>query len=109
MSRSEVIWKDTAQRESTNKDAYNYFISQLLIRIEMAFGMLTNKWRILRTSLFFSLKKSVGILSVYARLHNFCSLMDDDEKKELANGFEFLTKLKFVTITRANQLQVMIA
>ena len=65
-----------SQRESSNKDAYNYFLSQLHIRIEMTFGSLTNKWRILRTSLSFSLKKSVGILSAFSRLHNFCSLKD---------------------------------
>ena len=28
------------------KDAYNYFLSQLRIRIEMAFGILTTKWQI---------------------------------------------------------------
>ena len=31
------------QRESTNKDAYNYFLSQLRIRIEMTFGLLIKK------------------------------------------------------------------
>jgi hypothetical protein len=46
-----------SQRESTNKDAYNYFLSQLCIRIEMTFGLLTNKWRMLRTSLSFRMKK----------------------------------------------------
>ena len=85
-----------SQRESTNKDAYNYFLSQLRIRIEMTFGLLTNKWRILRTSLSFRMKKSVAILSACARLHNFCLLMDDDKKKELANGMEFLTSLELV-------------
>ena len=37
-----------SQRESTNKDKYNHFLSQLcIIAIEMTFGLLTNKWRIL--------------------------------------------------------------
>ena len=59
---------------------------------EMTFGLLTNKWWILRTFLVsFSLKKSVAVLSVCARLHSFCLLLDDDKKKELANGMEFLT------------------
>jgi hypothetical protein len=35
--------------------------------------------------------------------------MDDDKKKALTIGFEFLTKLKFVAKTSASQLQVMIA
>ena len=29
-----------SQRDSTNKDAYNYFLSQLRIKIEMTFGLL---------------------------------------------------------------------
>ena len=88
-----------SQRESTNTDAYNYFLlSQLCIRIEMTFELLTNKWRILITSLSFRMKKSVATrLSACAwRLHNFCLLMDDDKKKELANGMEFLTSLELV-------------
>ena len=73
------------QRESTNKDAYDYFLSQ-------PFGLLTNKWRILRTFLSFRINKSVAILSATcARLYNFCLLMDDDRNKEIANGMEFLT------------------
>ena len=61
-----------SQRESTNKDAYNYFLSQLrIVRIEMTFGLLTNKWRILRKSLSFSLKKSVGFLCACGSLHRF--------------------------------------
>ena len=33
------------------KDAYNFYLSQLRIRIEMCFGRLTIKWRIFRTDL----------------------------------------------------------
>ena len=63
----------------------------------MTFGLLTNKWRILRTSLSFRMKKSSAILSgACARLHIFGVLMDDDKKKELANGMEFLTSLELV-------------
>ena len=51
-----------SQRESTNKDPYDYFLLQLCICIEMMFGLITNKWRILRTSLSFILKKPVVIL-----------------------------------------------
>ena len=40
------------------------------------------------------MKKSVAILSACARFHNFCLLMDDDKKKELANAMEFLTNLE---------------
>ena len=46
----------------------------------------------------FSLKNTVAILAAYARLHNFCLLMDDDKKKEL----EFLTNMKFVADSMPN-------
>ena len=42
------------------------------------------------------MKESLEILSACARLHNFCLLMDDDKKKELSNGFEFLNTLELV-------------
>ena len=42
------------------------------------------------------MKKSVAILSACARSHHFCLLMDDDKKKELANGMKFLTSLELV-------------
>ena len=42
------------------------------------------------------MKKSVAILSAFVRLHNFCLLVDDDKKKELANVMEFLTSLELV-------------
>ena len=40
-----------SQRLNPTKDAYNYFLSQVWIRIEMAFGLLTTKWQILKRPL----------------------------------------------------------
>jgi hypothetical protein len=34
-------------RSASDKDTFNYYLIQLRIRIEMAFGLLTNKWRVL--------------------------------------------------------------
>jgi hypothetical protein len=36
-----------SQRQARVKDAFNFFLSQLRIRVENAFGLLTTKWRIL--------------------------------------------------------------
>ena len=47
-----------AEKLDVEKDAYNFFQSQVRIRIEMAFGCLTTKWRILRRKLETSLKVS---------------------------------------------------
>lgn len=40
-----------SQRNNANNDAYNFCLSQLRIWIEMAFGLMTNKWRLLQTPL----------------------------------------------------------
>ena len=37
-----------SQLLNPTKDAYNYFLSQVWIRIEMAFRLLTTKWQILK-------------------------------------------------------------
>ena len=35
-----------AEKNELWKDAYNFYVSQLSLRIEMAFGMMSNRWRI---------------------------------------------------------------
>ena len=70
-------------------DAYNFYLSQLRIRIEMTFGRLTCKWRIFRSDLpsFNGSQKNTMIMRVGAKLHNFVinadqlnflSVRDDD-------------------------------
>ena len=51
--------------------AYNFYLSQLQIRIEMAFGRLTTKWRKLRTTLNFASAKIGKIIRVCTKLHNY--------------------------------------
>jgi len=60
-----------AQKHTTYKRTYNFYLSQLRIRIEMAFGRLTTKWRIFRRNLNFSTNKNSQIVQVACRLHNF--------------------------------------
>lgn len=60
------------QRNDARKDAFNFYLSQVRIRIEMAFGLLTTKWRILRRPLQVKLKYAGKVLLCVARLHNFC-------------------------------------
>jgi hypothetical protein len=66
-------------RQSPENDTYNFYLSQLRIRIEMAFGLLTNKWRILRKHLETKLKNSSRVLEACARLHNFVIDQDSDD------------------------------
>lgn len=56
------------------KDAYNFYHSQLRIRIECTFGILTNRWGILRSAIRMnvSVVKTIALALALAKLHNFC-------------------------------------
>ncbi len=60
--------------DKTNKfcDNFNYFGSQLRIRIEMAFGMMQQKWGILWRPLRIGIERVKHLLQAVARLHNYC-------------------------------------
>ena len=53
-------------------DAYNYYLSQVRMRIEMSFGRLVNKFRIFKSPLQCSLKNAPRLFLCATRLHNFC-------------------------------------
>lgn len=53
-------------------DNFNFYASQLRIRIEMAFGMMTMKWCILQHPLMCKLEKVKYVITCVAMLHNFC-------------------------------------
>ena len=55
-----------------SKDAYNFHLSQLRIRIEQTFGLLVNKWRIFKAPLEVALEKVPMVIHAAMRLHNFC-------------------------------------
>ena len=59
-------------KNDPTKDAYNFHLSQLRIRIEQAFGMLVNKWRIFKSPLCKKLKNVPPLIMAAMRLHNFC-------------------------------------
>lgn len=55
-----------------DNDNFNYYASQVRIRIEMAFGLMTRKWGILQRPLSSSLFLMKHLVCCIARLHNFC-------------------------------------
>ena len=70
------------------KDAYNYYHSQLRIRIECAFGILTHRWAILRSAIPVNIRieKTVALVVALAKLHNFCiNAKDKDIAARTAN------------------------
>ena len=56
------------------EDNYNFYHSQLRIRVECAFGMLVQRWGILRMAMprNLSVAKIVALVVALAKLHNFC-------------------------------------
>ena len=61
-----------SEKEDSGKDCYNYYLSQLRIRIEMCFGRFVSKWRILKTPLCVKVKNATKIIYCCTRLHNYC-------------------------------------
>lgn len=53
-------------------DAFNFYASQLRIRIEMAFGLMVKKWGILSRPISIKLKNVKYLITAIAQLHNFC-------------------------------------
>ena len=51
-----------SQRSDPTKDACNFYLSQVRIRIEMAFGLLTTKWQLLKHPLGVSLSSAADVL-----------------------------------------------
>ena len=53
-------------------DAYKFYLSQLSITIERAFGALVHRWSILRGPLLMLLTRVSPTIMCLCRLHNFC-------------------------------------
>lgn len=60
-----------------HEDAYNFYLSQLRITIERAFGSLVHRWAILRAPLVISVAKVSSLVLCLCKLHNF--LIDENE------------------------------
>ena len=54
------------------EDGYNFYLSQLGITIERAFGVLVHRWAILRAPLICPIAKVSPLVLSLVRLHNFC-------------------------------------
>ena len=59
------------QKEDTYNSSYNFHLSQLRIRIEMAFGRMTTKFRIMRQKMICTLAMQSQVIGDVTRLHNF--------------------------------------
>ena len=66
---------------------FNFYLSQIRIRIEMAFGQMTTQWRILRSPIVTSLENAAKAIECCARLQNFCISEDHED----STGIEICT------------------
>jgi DDE superfamily endonuclease len=75
-------------KNDATKDTYNYYVSQLRMRIEMAFGLLTSKWRILRSPLQVKVKNIGKLFVCITRLHNYCinERLNEKENVNISNN-----------------------
>jgi DDE superfamily endonuclease len=83
------------QKNDVAKDTFNFYLSQCQIRIEQAFGQLTNVWRVFKLPLRVDLKNVPRIIHAAMRFHNF--LFDerqvgfDDGNNEMQNTIQVLS------------------
>ena len=81
-----------SQRNEPQYDSHNFYLSQLRIRIEMAFGLLVTKWRILMMTLSTLLANTYKAFNACCVLHNYCiderllNSLDPKIKKVYSNG-----------------------
>jgi hypothetical protein len=59
------------ERKKKKNDDWNYFASQLRIRIEMSFGLMVMKWQFLRRPLCIKFDNIPKALNAISRLHNY--------------------------------------
>eukprot|EP00956_Cyclotella_meneghiniana_P005600 scaffold7209_cov54-Cyclotella_meneghiniana.AAC.1 len=76
------------RHSSPYHDSFNYHLSQLRIRVEMAFGRLVNKFRILSGKINGSLERLSAILTACSRLHNFIIQQDGLADAEISHDDE---------------------
>ena len=75
--------------DNPDRDAYNFYLSQLRIRIEMAFGRMVRNFGILRRTLETNVRNTTSILLACATLHNF--IIDEDVIPFLSDNTEDTT------------------
>jgi hypothetical protein len=72
------------QNLDQRRDSYNFFLSQLRIRIENAFALLVARWGILWRPLRVKLKHQPNLIKCLFKLHNFC--IDEKEAQPCMHG-----------------------
>ena len=81
------------EKSESDKSCFNFHLSQLRIRVEMAFGILCSKWTMFKRPLRTKLSNSAATFMCAVKLHNFCInegekvTIDPSNQEELLDGF----------------------
>ena len=79
------------------KDSYNFYHLQVRINIECSFGILTNRWHLLKTLLSSKISTSQinALISCLCKLHNFC-IDNGNARPPERYSHDLLTLMDFV-------------
>ena len=75
-----------SQKHDGYKRSYNFYLSQQRIRIQMAFGRLTTKWKIFRRNLNFSTNYNSKIIEAACKLHNYVLNEDNEDFSNISSS-----------------------
>jgi hypothetical protein len=67
-----IVPFSSSNRGADDNSNFNFYLSQLQIRIEMVFGLLVGKWRIFCAPLECGFRNISKLVLAAAQLHNFC-------------------------------------
>ena len=81
-----------ADKKKKDKNVFNFHLSQLQIKIEQAFGLLVNKWRVFKRPIELKLERVPCLIECCMRLHNWC-----------INGCDILWIIPDVTPTQVEE------
>ena len=82
-------------------NAYNFYVSQLRITIERAFGVLVHCWAILRRPLTCPLFKVGPLVMCLCRLHKFC-IDAKDRDAARSNDKDAIYSVQFIDALRSH-------
>ncbi len=78
--------------QDRSRDNYNFYHSQVQIRIECAFGMMVQRWGILQMAMpkGLGIARIIALVNILAKLHNFC-IAEDSINRQSATPLQQLS------------------
>jgi DDE superfamily endonuclease len=96
------------QKNEPKNSTYNFFLSQLHIIIEMAFGLLVNIWRIFKHPLQVKLKNVGKVFICATILHSFCIYEGDNDNNNNVGMKDFDGMSLFIPSDNATKLSLLL-